>query len=945
MKLIEDSRTSLIGYISMGMDIKIKNGVTFKDDDLESEVKTAIETLKVDLDDEDYSEIKKALEYRFKIKHTAGSFIFNDYDDVQDWYTNFQPKDQFFWGRYRNHLINYEKLNINSVNLLDSVTIVNLMNFIGNPNDCLDKPRLRRGLVIGDVQSGKTATYGGLICKAADADYKIVILLTGVTESLRKQTQERMEEGIIGFTIRVDKYGKKVKTFKKVGVGLDNLPPRATAYTSYQDDFIGESDNIIATLNQHKSLVMFIVKKNVAVLKKLYNWLIAQNQDVLDGYIHVPMLLIDDEADNASINTKKDKLDPTKTNKIIREICGSFINATYVGFTATPFANAFIDPETTEQMKNSDLFPEHFIYVLPTPSNYIGPKEIFCKEGPFHSMLKFISDIDEPNDEYFKHATPYESNSRLLYYKHKKDWKGTFPKSLEKSLYCYMIANAIRDLRGDSDQPRTMMINVSRFVKVQKYIKEYLEKLFSDIYTSINVDFSDDNKKNVGLEVYDIFVAAWKKHYAHLGIDQKLVINKKVLFKAIDKMQVIVINSAKDSTKIDYKTNPSMRIIAVGGLALSRGLTLKGLMTSYFYRNTSTFDVLMQMGRWFGYRYNYDDLCQVWTSHTSARWYEEITKSTEELKDDIRRMFDEKMTPLDFGLRVRDEIDELQITALNKMRNAFSREEFFSFWGGFFETPYNSKNSASNIKNYEAVKTLVLDLYNEDYHFKKHKATDKDFGTKVVRDVPVAFLVKFFENIETSIYNQKFDPKTILSFIKDEYCSKLEKWDIAIHSGSLSSTEDYGHNVIIYHAQRRVFISNNHLCFTGRGTLGGPTDGCIGISADTIRSAEEKCKAEKKRAREPEPKSFSNKTWFQYVEDRKPLLLIYSILPDIDDLKPGDDKDLFKYLEEIGNIPILGFSVGFPANGALGTKSKKYKVNTTYMRQLLDSMGEEDENL
>ena len=261
------------------------------------------------------------------------------------------------------------------------------MNCLGNPNIDPAKPIFRRGLVIGDVQSGKTATYGGLICKAADAGYKVVILLTGTTEGLRKQTQERMEEGIIGFTIRADKKGTRQKSFNRVGVGLDNEEIRAMAYTSYQDDFVGSSDTLLTTLSSHKSLVMFIVKKNVTVLEKLLTWLVELNKSVIDDKIHVPLLLIDDEADNASINTKNDKTSPTRTNALIRQICTSFNNSTYVGFTATPFANVFIDPDTTEQMTSADLFPEHFIYVLPTPSNYIGAKKIFYQDGENRGVI------------------------------------------------------------------------------------------------------------------------------------------------------------------------------------------------------------------------------------------------------------------------------------------------------------------------------------------------------------------------------------------------------------------------------------------------------------------------------------------------------------------------------------------------------------------------------
>lgn len=180
---------------------------TFTEDDIEPIIRERASAFGIDLEEDDYKKVKTDVEYHFKIKHTAACYIYDQYDEKRDWYTSFEPEEEFFWNRYRSHLINREHLDINSVNKLESETLTNLMNCLGNPNDKIEGKRLRRGLVIGDVQSGKTATYGGLICKAADAGYKVVILLTGITESLRKQTQERMEEGIIGFTIRVDNNG------------------------------------------------------------------------------------------------------------------------------------------------------------------------------------------------------------------------------------------------------------------------------------------------------------------------------------------------------------------------------------------------------------------------------------------------------------------------------------------------------------------------------------------------------------------------------------------------------------------------------------------------------------------------------------------------------------------------------------------------------------------
>ena len=926
-------------FIRFSMEVQEKMGSRFTEDDLENEIKKGESFLGITLEKDEYNALRRLLESRFKIKHTLASVIYNNYDEIPDWYSHFTPQNEYFWNRYRTHLISFEKLPLPSVNLLGEKTLVQLMNCLSNPNLDPESPIFRRGLVIGDVQSGKTATYGGLICKAADAGYKVVILLTGITESLRKQTQERMEEGIIGFTIRADKKGTKQKTYNRVGVGLDNSDIRAMAYTSYQDDFVGGSDTLLTTLNSHKSLVMFIVKKNVTVLGKLLTWLVELNKSVLDDKIHVPLLLIDDEADNASINTKNDKSSPTKTNALIRQICTAFNNSTYVGFTATPFANVFIDPDTTEQMTSEDLFPEHFIYVLPTPSKYIGAKKIFYQDGENRDMLKFIKDIDEPDVDELKAMEPEERYYRKLYYKHPKEWEGELPESLTESIYCFMIANAVRDLRGDSMKPRTMMINVSRFVKVQKYIKQQVEDIVSEIHNAVSIDFSDNNSKNQDLPVYKMFVSVWNKHSKHLGLDQEFVIKKTALLGAIDKIQVIVVNSDKDSMKLDYKTNPSMRIIAVGGLALSRGLTLKGLMTSYFYRNTSTFDVLMQMGRWFGYRPNYEDLCQIWTSRTSARWYEEITKSTEELKDDIRQMFDEKMTPKEFGLKVRDESDELQITAYNKMRTAYKRTEFLTFWGNLVETPYSSLIAENNAKSFEAVKTMVQRLYAAGYSAIPFDGSAGRNKTKVFYDVPIDFVSFLLANIEVSKFNVKFDTKTILEFLQDNYGGKLAKWDISIQSGSGEEVIDFGHGILVQNAQRDIFVSNNHICFTGRGTLGGPTDGCVGISSDQRKDAKKAMDEAKLAAGEPAAKGTPNYTWFKYISDRKPLLIIYSIRPSSQDREPK----LQAYLNKIGDTPIMGFAIGFPANGNVDTAQKKYRVNKTFQRQVLEGEFEETE--
>lgn len=280
---------------------------------LKEYISQAMQFLGLDGDNDDISELVHDLEYEVSVRHTKGSAIFNDYDNPHDWYTKLIPNlpNQPFWERYRRFLMENSSLDEKSINLLDHETLPNILNCLGDPNEQFEGKRLKRGLIIGDVQSGKTSTYTGLICKSADAGYKVIILLAGTTESLRQQTQERIDEGVIGYTFPKDAQNNKVI---KVGVGnyTDGMP--ASAFTSVQRDFVGGTDKIATSINQHKSIVVFVCKKHVSVLTKLYNWLKDQNLDTVKGYVDAPMLLIDDEADNASVNTKKDETDPTKTN-------------------------------------------------------------------------------------------------------------------------------------------------------------------------------------------------------------------------------------------------------------------------------------------------------------------------------------------------------------------------------------------------------------------------------------------------------------------------------------------------------------------------------------------------------------------------------------------------------------------------------------------------------
>lgn len=394
MKLSDEESNNLLMLIEAYINLDKSKGKDITYDSIKAYIDKGVNLSGLKIDQDDYNKLFTKIEYQFKITHTESEVIFDEYDNIDQWYDPGKIQNNFFWDRYRKYLVSKSSLDTKSINMMDLKTLPEIINCLSDPKKDFDGKQFRRGLIIGDVQSGKTATYIGMICKAADAGYKVVILLAGITESLRQQTQERVDEGIIGLTKK--KSGKDLLT-RKVGVGLDNLPVSATSFTSCASDFVANSDNIATSLEEHKSLVLFVIKKNVSVLQKLYTWLKDYNLDPLKGYVDQPLLLIDDEADNASVNTHRDETDPTRTNKLIRNICNLFKNSTYVGFTATPFANIFIDPDSVDSMKQADLFPKHFIYILPTPSSYIGADKIFYPNGPEHQNLRYIDDIEEPD--------------------------------------------------------------------------------------------------------------------------------------------------------------------------------------------------------------------------------------------------------------------------------------------------------------------------------------------------------------------------------------------------------------------------------------------------------------------------------------------------------------------------------------------------------------------
>lgn len=891
--------------------------------------------------DEELEAAKRDITWKYQIYTTPGQSILADYEQ-EDWYEDAKPEIvPVFWTRYKDYLIDKKHFSPNVVSTLGNDTLdQKLMNYILNPNATYAQPVLRRGLIIGDVQSGKTSTYIGFICKAADAGYKVFILLTGTIESLRKQTQERVEEGFIGIDMSANTTGGK-----RVGVGEDNKPILAMAMTSRKGDFAGDANKIAVALSD-KTAIVFVIKKQKDVLTKLKNWLVSLNADPMTGKIDMPMLMIDDEADNASINTSKSKEDPTTINKLIRELANVFTKANYVGFTATPFANVFIDPKTTEKMETQDLFPEDFIVALPTPNNYVGPNRIFANNGEFHSQLVYINDAGREEEDGFS-----------FYFKHKKEWEGELPASLTDAIYTFYLANAIRDLRGDIKDHRSMLVNISRFVKVQKFIRSEVEGIHTKAYSSIKFNLSHNFEESMSDPILARIYQNWVTHYSKTEFSWDEIVD--TLYRSIEKIQIKVVNSSKNSEKLDYPKNESLRVIAIGGLALSRGLTLEGLIVSYFYRNTCTYDVLMQMGRWFGYRKNYEDLFRIWTHKSSAEWYAEIADATDKLKADMTVMRDLGQRPRDFGIRVRNNSDELSITAYNKMRNATDEYEFSSYYGNIIETPYLHFNVDYQLSNFRATEKLITSLVDLGYSFER-QSNVKGKGHYIIQGVPKTIIADFVRKLKISRYSSDFDVRQIADFIGNTQEADIEKFDIAFMEGSATDDESLTVNLagrIIPKVRRANCIIDRDMDRLGigqKGKLGGTGDGraCIvdygGSTADEIIEEAKSLFREDYQKKNGIPftegKTYPSRTWFTYVKKRRPLLIIYLIDVYYKEDESNQKKQIDEFRAAMAGTPAVGFAIGLPRNDeAASLTGTKYKANKVYNWFEQDSVLAESE--
>ena len=815
-----------------------------------------------------------------------------------------QRTDWDFWTRYVKYLKKDKHFPDAVIAHLDNLTD-EVLDHLFNPqmeNVQIDK----KGLVVGQVQSGKTANYTGLICKAADAGFNFIIVLAGIHNNLRSQTQTRLDEGFLGFdTQYVRKYEEGLS--QKIGVGcykgFKHAIANSITTSEEKGDFTQERADSLGINFDTPTPFLLVVKKNVSVLKRLYAWL---HTHAGNGKITTKSLLvIDDEADNASINTNKKEFDPTKINQHIRQIIAQFAKSAYVGYTATPFANIFIP------LADDDLFPRDFIINLPAPDNYIGPEKVFGT-----SVIP-----DKSNDDLLPIVKTITDYAGFIPEKHKKNDPlpsyDQIPDSLRTAIKCFIITCAIRMARGQGNKHNSMLIHVTRFQVWQNAVKELVEKLFGYYKSEIEA-----NDTTVMEELRCIFEEDLPDYKSYVTVSREILESSQknidilikihtwdeirpYLFKAVQKIEVKSINGSSGDVLTYYEHEETgVSVIAIGGDKLSRGLTLEGLSVSYFLRASKMYDTLMQMGRWFGYRPGYVDLCRLFTSPELNGWFRHITMASEELRAEFNYLAEARSTPDKYALKVRSHPGCLQITSLSKMR--YTKNVQVSWASRLVETYQLHMDSQVRANNLRYTNDLINGLGSPE----RPEGHESCFLWKGVSPEDIC---DYFHKFKVGKQLVKVNFDLICEYIEMlNNVGELTNWSVALMSRSICERDSkytfaekytancfYRNNATDTQAGMTpdtYYIRKNHI-------VGDRTDEFLDLTQGLLEKALEKTKERKKGSKKTWKENYPSPDIVreEFRPKEQPLLMIYPLNPRGADPSLPDNGE-----------PFVGLVIAFP---------------------------------
>lgn len=877
-------------------------------------------------------------------------------DDHTPWLDD--ERDQIRWGlwtRYRTYLIR-RRMPQPAINALDRVTD-RALELLGNPRTVT--PFNRRGMVVGDVQSGKTGNYTGLICKASDAGYKVIIVLTGMNNNLRSQTQIRLDEGFIG------KVSVPIGEASSRFVGVGEIDPSMIVDWGTNRTERGDFNyRVMSQFGLHPGgrPLLLVIKKNGSVLNGILEWIrTTGNATDQHGprFIGMPLLVIDDEADQASIDTRQQSFEegiadpnhrPTVINAKIRQILRRFDQASYVGYTATPFANIFIHPDATTGEEFQDLFPRDFIINIPAPETYVGPSRIFGSliEGDEEEGNEGLPDLVIEISDYAASTSrretrgwmpPLHRSDHLPLY----EGEDRVPPSLAKAIQAFALVVAARRARGQEHEHNSMLVHVTRFKAVQRrvvrQVQEALDALVNDVrYGGTkalrNLRRTWDTEFQTvmdGLRLEDCAPVNWEEVEPELQA-------------SIGSIRIREINgSSADVLDYDLNRDKGLNVIAVGGDKLARGLTLEGLSISYFLRGSTMYDTLMQMGRWFGYRPGYLDLCRLFTTADLIVWYEHIAHANEELRREFDTMEAIRAKPVDFGLRVRSH-PTLTVTSRAKMRHG--TELKVSFAGDVSETTVFATDEQVLRANLAAAEDLLRRLEVEGVkHCKdpeqpregdrKHRWAGSHLWAGATSNHVLGFLDRFSTHEDASRASSAVLAKYIRRQVQ---LGELTEWDVLLVGGDGHGPLTIGPvavNTIIrqpkggYGDTPPYRIVKPGERFVIRRLL-NPRDEAVDIGLTQYVTAMTDTIANPPKRRRTEPAEPPAQPSGVYLRRQRPpekgLLLLYPLARSA--LVAGKDgsKSVHEFLAT--QVSPIGMGISFPASSR--AQSVSYVVNSVY---------------
>ena len=683
-------------------------------------------------------------------------------DSKPTWREGYSSASGQHWNELKNFLMLHGGKTAEQIIRLDQASDNVLFN-LGDPTS--KEISKQTGLVVGYVQSGKTANYTALAAKAYDAGYKLVIVLTGIHNSLRRQTQIRMnnELGLV-------KSSEKRPTASLTGpIGAQSIQP-LTSEDLLNGDFKYTHLNSSILTN---GKFLCVSKKNVSVLKNLIKWL-GEN-------VEVPVLLIDDEADQASINTggsattesSEDEAqendpdrDPTVINGLIRalvKLCKG--HRTYIGYTATPYANVFVDKTKIDYRYEADLYPSDFIISLPKPDGYMGPEEFF---GPSFSgedlgqsniadrVIKIVSneDVDMLEDLDQKKAK-FSAIDLVL------------PDSLVNALTTFVLATAARWQYEGRQVASSFLVHTSHKQEKQFALSIAIEKLVMDFHQTWRYD--RDQAKLKWSADWDIFRAEMATPNFQFEFSD-LEAHLDALLGAFS-LPVLVLNFRSDH-ELDYEVEPDLTAIVVGGNKLSRGLTLEGLLVSYFVRKPKQpkADTLTQMGRFFGFRQHIVEITRVFTTAPLIHDFREISLLESALRRDLQRYSKSGKTPRDFAPRVQKRLG-LMPTA--KMGAA---QEFgVTYSGDLVQTTSFAKEDRSQKNKINLVETKsFLKKVDGGSFVREEIKVGAEVSRILWRGVPSEDVLGFLDKFQVVAGARRFDPNNITTYIRDQLSPEIQ---------------------------------------------------------------------------------------------------------------------------------------------------------------------------